>query len=434
MPNLSWGDAFETAAKVEPEELGDDFLARTAPSTHLNSDGESRISKVAQSFLAKEMVAPSNSELKKRSTEEKKEKKKKKRKADKAPDEGNKEVSNPNVSKSRKKKKKEKSHHAQDEDQNEDTIEENPLEGRVINGDTIVLVDKSSGKVFSGLDRGDDGNHLHIGSIDSSDEITLFPKSSPTDLDENSKEEKDTIEKEEFSSPIFPYPTDSDDHCETPQIAYEHIIPLLGQIRKSLGKEKPENLAIYDPYFCDGSVVTKLAAFGYSNVYNKKEDCYKVWEEDSSRNKLPPFDVFVTNPPYSGDHIDRLMQFITSSSVVTTNSRPWCLLMPNWVHKKDYYLNSIKEHNIQPFYLVPKKRYVYEPPKDFRAKKASSTHKKSSPFVSMWYIWGGSKKMNDILYNECLKRGGDIVKKCDVARSRSALRDLRRGGKGKKKK
>ncbi|GMH59035.1 hypothetical protein TL16_g02742 [Triparma laevis f. inornata] len=78
------------------------------------------------------------------------------------------------------------------------------------------------------------------------------------------KEKKSKKEKKETTSnpttpplPTFPYPTDSSDHCETPLIAYTHISPLLSHLSKT-----SPNLKIYDPYYCDGSVVNKLGNLG----------------------------------------------------------------------------------------------------------------------------------------------------------------------------
>ena len=42
-----------------------------------------------------------------------------------------------------------------------------------------------------------------------------------------------------------------------------------------LGKT-PEELVIYDPYFCQGSTVRRLASLGFPRVYNKNEDFYQV--------------------------------------------------------------------------------------------------------------------------------------------------------------
>mmetsp|Transcript_9435 Transcript_9435/g.10944 ORF Transcript_9435/g.10944 Transcript_9435/m.10944 type:complete len:252 (+) Transcript_9435:55-810(+) len=234
----------------------------------------------------------------------------------------------------------------------------------------------------------------------------------------------------------FPYPTDPDDHCESPLDSYKDIKPILDILAKSNSGGK-DNLRIYDPYYCNGLVKENLAEMGYTNVYNVKEDAYKTWDDSDSSQPYPEYDVFITNPPYSEDHIERLMKHLaTSQRVVGSRSgkpgKPWCLLMPTYVHKKEYFKQIIaqqkKSHQSQPFYLVPKKRYVYLPPKNFREKKDSDVHKKSSPFVSMWYIWGGSSENNDTLIRAYQKHGDNS---CDLARSVSALRDLRRKGKKK---
>jgi hypothetical protein len=245
----------------------------------------------------------------------------------------------------------------------------------------------------------------------------------------------------ELEEASFPYPTDPDDHCESPLPAYAHIQPLLQLLQSNETKKGgTKDLRIYDPYYCNGAVVENLTALGFPSVYNKKEDCYQIWASESS---YPEYDVFVTNPPYSGDHIEKLVQHITSPKM---GNRPWFLLMPEWVHKKDYFVSEMKRKQIQPFYLVPKKRYVYLPPKNYRAAKKSDVHKKSSPFNSMWYIWGGTREQNDRLiqayYNQksCMfpvvdagsKTSPDeatklaLAEACDLARSKSALRDLRR--------
>ncbi len=229
----------------------------------------------------------------------------------------------------------------------------------------------------------------------------------------------------------FPYPTDPDDHCESPLDSYKDIKPILDYLAKSTNGK--DNLRIYDPYYCNGLVKENLAQMGYTNVYNMKEDAYKTWDESDSTQPYPEYDVFITNPPYSEDHIERLMNHLGTSHRVVGGAKPWCLLMPTYVHKKDYFKQIIakqkKSKKSQPFYLVPKKRYVYLPPKNFREKKDSDVHKKSSPFVSMWYIWGGSTENNEALIRAYQKHGGE--NSCDLARSGSALRDLRRKGKKK---
>lgn len=65
------------------------------------------------------------------------------------------------------------------------------------------------------------------------------------------------------------------DHCETSEQAYADIAPLLISLAKEIGKE-PEELAIYDPFYCQGSAVERLKSVGFPNVYNRKEDFYQV--------------------------------------------------------------------------------------------------------------------------------------------------------------
>ena len=216
---------------------------------------------------------------------------------------------------------------------------------------------------------------------------------------------------------MFPYKVDPDDHCESPLKAYEDIVLLLKSYGRWIRKESMSQLSIYDPYFCNGRVVYHLESLGFPNVYNRKEDCYQIWKDPSL---YPNYDVFLTNPPYSADHIEKLMRHVTSKQ---NKNKPWMLLMPNFVHKKDYFQQLTTDAGQQPIYLVPRKRYVYQPPPNMRTKKASSTHKKSAPFVSMWYLWGGSRELTDEWYNVLRKQQSTTY---DIARSKSALRDLRR--------
>ena len=102
-------------------------------------------------------------------------------------------------------------------------------------------------------------------------------------------------------------------------------------------------------------------------------------------------------------------------------SKPWFLLMPQWVSKKPFFADKWDK---RAFFLVPKKRYVYVPPKDFRGKKASDVHKKSSPFVSIWFVWGGSVEQTNQLHDHFLRQRTRL--QYEIARSKNGLRDLRR--------
>ena len=389
----SWGAAFTAASTIRPNEsdIDDEFLQRTkATKDSKDVEGLLNVARLAKCYDTKE---PSSTEQK-------------------CNDEGDDSSS--------------------DKSTKSDDI---PLEGRMIalspdaGEQTMVLIDKQSGNVYSSVARTQNGKRLIIGNIT---EGTI-------QLDRDTiKALRHAEHDEEGASPSFPYATNPDDHCETPLDAYRDILPILDELSRASGCDKSK-LRIYDPYYCNGSMIKHLESLGYTNVYNRKEDCYAVWES----NKIPPFDVLLTNPPYSEDHIEKLMMHLTSSSF---GSKPFLLLMPQWVHKKDYYINATtggsrsqdkkrKRSNItpskcNPFYIVPQKRYVYHPPPDFRNKKVSDTHKKSSPFTSMWFVWGGTHAMNETLIDAFRACG---FNNCEIARSRSALRDLRRGGKKKAK-
>ena len=256
--------------------------------------------------------------------------------------------------------------------------------------------------------------------------------------------------KTKKKDPEFPFDVDPDDHCESPFQAYRDICPLLEELLRIEGTKTKDDFAIYDPYYCNGSVIQHLNELGFPNVYNKKEDCYQTWSKDdldtlsssaatSTKRPYPEYNAFITNPPYSGDHIEKLISHLTTDE--RTKGKPWFLLMPTFVHKKDYYKDKIEtkskdpkkastssdERKIDPFYLVPKKRYVYIPPKQFREKKLSDVHKKSSPFVSMWYVYGGTREKTDKLFKAYKKwQNLNNSTDCELARGKSALRDLRR--------
>lgn len=59
----------------------------------------------------------------------------------------------------------------------------------------------------------------------------------------------------------------------------------------------------------------------------------------------------MTSPPYSADHIRRLLQH------AATATAPWVLLMPEYVHRKAYYQPTVGR--LKPWFLVPSKPYTY---------------------------------------------------------------------------
>ena len=211
-------------------------------------------------------------------------------------------------------------------------------------------------------------------------------------------------EKAEIEKPAFEH-MDDDDHCETPILAYQHVASFLDVVAGSLGKTRA-SLRIYDPYYCAGGIKQRLGELGFENVLNENVDCYLNWDSVE-------YDVLVTNPPYSGDHMEKMVQYLAAKK------KPFAFVVPNFVIKKPYHREML-EKSLMPMYLVPKARYVYLPPKGFREKKASDTQKKSSPYVTIWHLYGGSsREWRDLLF----RNSSDQF---DICRSRNAVRDLRR--------
>lgn len=111
---------------------------------------------------------------------------------------------------------------------------------------------------------------------------------------------------------------------------------------------------------------------------------------------IPEYDVLVTNPPYSEDHVKRCLAFCMRSN------KPWLVLLPNYVAAKPYYAPILAGRAgakwggppadleegvppVAPFYVVPKKRYNYWSPKGIdrynpRVRKDGRT----SPFITFW--------------------------------------------------
>ena len=194
--------------------------------------------------------------------------------------------------------------------------------------------------------------------------------------------------KEEVTDAVveYPYEVNDDDHCETPACAYEHLVPILMKVAQILGKT-PSSLKVYDPYYCEGAVIARLAGLGFHSVYNKKEDFYQRIDTDT----VPEYDCLVTNPPYSADHMEKLLQFCAQST------QPFFLLLPNYVYMKPYCLqllqglksssspssssslDSCSSSSRGMFFVTTKthQRYLYTTPKGRRQKKSG---KYTAPF------------------------------------------------------
>lgn len=128
-----------------------------------------------------------------------------------------------------------------------------------------------------------------------------------------------------------PFPTDPLDHAETPLRAYADVAPLLHLVAGKLGKSASA-LRIYDPYYCAGSMRAHLASLGFTSVYNACEDFYARLASGT----VPEFDVLVTNPPFSGDHIERLLAFCCGIP------QPWLILMPQYIFNKPFFWRLVR--------------------------------------------------------------------------------------------
>jgi len=261
--------------------------------------------------------------------------------------------------------------------------EPDELEGVVVDGE-LLLRDPNGGAVYAS-ERDERGCLVAVGRWEAGKVVPLAA-ASPS-------EAAATEQPEASRAPSVPHPLPQplafaaaeDDHCETAPEAYAHVAGALQQLAAALGVPAAE-LRIYDPFYCNGAVERHLAALGFPRVHNRNEDFYALLAE----GRVPPHDVVVTNPPYSGSHPLRLLRFLAQ------NGKPWLALMPNWVGGRDFYAAAVAAE--LPFYLAPRKRYHYWTPKGRRtdvvaggAKAKTHGHTnaalgaRTSPFVSFWY-------------------------------------------------
>ena len=213
-------------------------------------------------------------------------------------------------------------------------------------------------------------------------EKELLRSKSESDINKDTNNDN-TTSNDNDNKNKYPYPTDDDDHCETPIEAYQHIIELLEKLCSVLNKT-PETLSIWDPYYCTGQMKIHLNKLGYTSIYNKCEDFYIT-----RNNKQPEHDCILTNPPYSEDHMENLVNWCFQ------HNKPCFLLMPNYVITKEYWLKKeVTQKGIQRIcYLAPKNRYLYSTPYGRRQRKSS---KFTSPFKSLWYCIFGQEGTKSI--------------------------------------
>jgi hypothetical protein len=206
----------------------------------------------------------------------------------------------------------------------------------------------------------------------------------------------------------FSFPTNPLDHCETPKAAYQHVEKFLevlfgfgnsGNVNSNSNSSSAsaaaaigkKDICIWDPFYCNGTVKKLFLEMGFPNVKNDNVDFYQLIQQDKAR--IPRHDVLVTNPPYSDNHIPRLLQFVVERQV--PQRIPCCLLLPNWVARQaDYVANFVEplqkaSHNCELFYLSPLQPYTYTMPSWVRVSDRPShvgCSGKTTPYLSSWYI------------------------------------------------
>ena len=95
------------------------------------------------------------------------------------------------------------------------------------------------------------------------------------------------------------------------------------------------------------------------------------------------YQVLLTNPPYSSDHLERCLHFAVKSK------KPFLLLLPCWVAKKPYFTTTLGSLVDSLFFITPLERYNYQMPADLVPEKPSWVGEDgtTSPFLSSWYVY-----------------------------------------------
>lgn len=183
----------------------------------------------------------------------------------------------------------------------------------------------------------------------------------------------DDVSSSSSNNNNYNFEVDYNDHFETPLNAYEDILPFIESIATILNKSL-DDIIVFDPYYCQGSMIKILKSLGIKTIINKNEDFYQMILD----NKVPEYDIIITNPPYSGEHKQKLLNFLLSNII-----KPFALLLPCYIATKNYWStfinnNQIQSNNISFLYVLPPESYNYNHPE--------GTGKSIPPFYSTWFV------------------------------------------------
>ena len=178
---------------------------------------------------------------------------------------------------------------------------------------------------------------------------------------EEDKDKNPTSPPSPWKPSEYPYPTDYNDHFETPLVAYQDIQPILEAYLSTL---QPSDQIIYDPYYCDGRTSRLLHSLGFPNVLH---NCCDFYSHPASQ-----YGILVTNPPFSGDHKQRCLDFCIASQ------RPWLVLLPAYCITKQY-VKTTTADGVR--YRIPSTTYQYVHPE--------GTGHAECPFRESVWLCGG---------------------------------------------
>lgn len=187
----------------------------------------------------------------------------------------------------------------------------------------------------------------------------------------------------------------SADDRETPAVAVADIGPVLAAVANSSGCAL-NDIHVYDPYYCKGAIKRHITSLGCSSqrIHNDPVDCYIA----QKNKQVPPFDVLVSNPPYSADHIQRCIHYAVASA------KPWMLLLPSNVVLRPWFKAALKSQQVM--YIAPHERYGFECDEDPKLDSSkSSGSDKHVPFVTMWFVGGLSEDCSRLLVDSWATSG-----------------------------
>ena len=174
------------------------------------------------------------------------------------------------------------------------------------------------------------------------------------------------------SKPCVPFKHDFNDSFETPFLAYTHLLPIINHL-KTLPTLQPDNLTVYDPYYCQGSASHRISQCYSCICINENRDFYA----DLNGISWPDHDYVVTNPPYSEDHKARCLEAVREKLGTRYG---YAVLMPEYVKEKSYYREGVaggEGREWVDFSVKPEVSYDYD---HFEGKGFQR-----SPFKSAWF-------------------------------------------------